>query len=92
MEKFPLGEVPEVFRVGGGMSAPDATPIKTLKQLNALLAPEAKLWSLRRSPAGYYYFTHPEHAPSGGIYVFSCKGTTLGYWRRELNEHLEREG
>jgi hypothetical protein len=73
------------------MPAPDATPIRDLRQLNRLLASEAKQWTLVRSPAGYYYFVHPAHAPSAGIYVFSCRGTTLGYWRHELREHLERE-
>jgi hypothetical protein len=62
----------------------DDTNIKTLGQLNAMLKPESQGWTIRRSPAGYYYMTHDEHAPSSGIYVFSCKGTTLGYWRTML--------
>jgi hypothetical protein len=69
----------------------DATPITTLKQLNQLLSPDAQGWTLRRSTAGYYYFTHPEQAPSSGVYVHSCQGTTLGFWRRELREMLERK-
>jgi hypothetical protein len=69
---------------------PDQTLIKTLGQLNRLLSPEARGWTLVRSRAGYYYFVHPEHAPSEGVYVFSCRDTSLGYWRRELREMLER--
>ena len=62
----------------------DATVVKTLGQLNAMLKPESQGWTIRRSPAGYYYMTHDEHMPSSGVYVFTCKGTTLGFWRREL--------
>jgi hypothetical protein len=71
------------------VALPDATVIQTLGQLNAMLKPEAQGWVIRRSPAGYYYMTHEIHAPSDGIYVFSCKGTTLGFWRRELAAVIE---
>lgn len=67
----------------------DNTIVKTLGRLNAMLKPEAQGWSVRRSPAGYYYMTHDTHAPSAGVYVFSCKGTTLGFWRRELAAVIE---
>jgi hypothetical protein len=69
---------------------PDATPIKTLGQLNRLLREESQGWTLVRAREGYYYFVHPEHSPSEGVYVFSCRDTSLGYWRRELREMLER--
>lgn len=64
----------------------DETVVKTLGQLNAMLTPEAQGWKLLRNVRGgsYYYFVHPHYQPSAGIYVYSCKGTTLGFWRREL--------
>jgi hypothetical protein len=68
----------------------DATVVKSLGQLNQWLAPDAEGWTLVRSGKGYYYFVHPEHAPSEGVYVYSCRDTSLGYWRRELREMLER--
>ena len=49
-------------------------------------------WCLQRDPSGYYYFTHPEHAPSTGVYVFTWRGTQYGFWRRELNAYLQQEG
>ena len=62
----------------------EETAVKTLGQLNAMLKPESEGWTIRRSPSGYYYMTHDVHMPSSGIYVYSCKGTTLGFWRRAL--------
>jgi hypothetical protein len=56
----------------------DQTPIRTLRQLNKMLGAEAAGWTLVRG-AGYYYFVHPEHAPSAGIMTYTIHGTTLGF-------------
>ena len=81
-----------VTRVERPTPVADSTVIQTLGQLNALLKPESQGWTVRRSllagllfpNLGHYYMVHDTHAPSAGIYVYSCKGTTLGFWRRKL--------
>jgi hypothetical protein len=78
----------------GKKAAPDETIIESLRQLNALLKPESQGWTVVRNVRGgsYYYMIHDTYQPSAGIYVYSCKGTTLGFWRRELKTVIENAG
>lgn len=58
---------------------------KTLAQLNQFLQSFSK-WTARRSPSGYYYFTHDSKAPTTGVYTFNLRGTTFAYWRSYHDE------
>jgi hypothetical protein len=58
---------------------------KSLRDLNRFLAGFTS-WRAVRDRSGYYYFVHPTHAPSAGVYVFNCRQLTFARWRREVNE------
>lgn len=86
-----LGEFyPSVIGAGlvedTGRPADDA-PAPSLKAVNADIAHTG--WTLRRSPAGYYYFTHETMQPTSGVYTYRVPGTTYGYWRAALAEKIE---
>lgn len=66
----------------------DDTHVSSLKALNAYLASFTG-WQAVRDPKGYYYFTHAVHAPSSGVYVYTWRETTYGFWRRELTDYCK---
>jgi hypothetical protein len=66
----------------------DDQQVKSYRDLNKYLQSFTS-WSVQRDPKGYYYFTHAIHAPSSGVYVYTWRGTTYGFWRRELTDYCK---
>jgi hypothetical protein len=62
------------------------TAIRSLAQLRKIFEPLNV--NVYRSPSGYYYFTSEEFAPSSGVYTYSVKDTSLGYWLSYLLDYL----
>jgi hypothetical protein len=65
----------------------DDQQVKSYRDLNKYLQSFTS-WSVQRDPSGYYYFTHAIYAPSTGVYVYTWRGSTYGFWRRELNAYI----
>jgi hypothetical protein len=69
-----------------------STEVKDLRHLNKMLEPVSLGWTLRRSPAAYYYWTHDSRVDNGhSVCVYTCKGTTLGFWLPVLQEVIQEE-
>jgi hypothetical protein len=65
--------------------------IESLGELKRFIAALGdKQWKVVRAREGYYYFVHPEHMPTTGVYTYSWKGTTYEFWQASFDE-LTRE-